>query len=88
VTAEALAHGKPVIATKCGGPEEFVRENCGILIEPRDNYALVDAINYMLDNSSNYNSQEIHEYAANKFSYDAVGKKFMKLYNNIIKQNE
>lgn len=30
VTAEALAYGKPVIATRCGGPEEFVNKIMGI----------------------------------------------------------
>jgi len=63
VTAEALAYGKPVIATRCGGPEEFVNSNCGILIEPRDNDALVKAMNYMLDNFSTYNPEDIREYA-------------------------
>ena len=85
VTAEALAHGKPVIATKCGGPEEFVLEKCGILIEPRDKNALVNAMNYMLDNFSSYNSQEICEYAKNKFGYDAVGKEFLRIYQKVIK---
>ncbi len=35
-TAEALVCGVPVIATRCGGPEDFVTEDCGILIEPRN----------------------------------------------------
>lgn len=85
VTAEALAHGKPVIATRCGGPEEFVREDCGILIEPRDKDALVNAMDYMLDNFSNYNSQEIREYAINRFSSDSVGEKFLSVYRKVIK---
>jgi glycosyltransferase involved in cell wall biosynthesis len=85
VTAEALSCGKPVIATKCGGPEEFVNEKCGILIEPKDEDALVIAIDYMLDNFSNYNSNGIREYAANKFGYDAVGKAFLQLYQKVIK---
>lgn len=85
VTAEALACGKPVIATKCGGPEEFVLENCGILIEPRDKDALMNAMDYMLDNFSSYNSQEIREYAKNKFSSDAVGEEFFRIYQKVIK---
>jgi glycosyltransferase involved in cell wall biosynthesis len=85
VTAEALAHGKPVIATRCGGPEEFVREDCGILIEPRDKDALVNAMDYMLDNFSNYNSQEIREYAINRFSSDSVGEEFLRVYQKVIK---
>ncbi len=85
VTAEALACGKPVIATKCGGPEEFVKDSCGILIEPRDMDALVKAMDYMLDNFSRYNSKEICEYAKNKFSSEAVGECFFRVYQKVIK---
>jgi glycosyltransferase involved in cell wall biosynthesis len=86
VTAEALSYGKPVIATRCGGPEEFVNDNCGILIEPRDKDGLVNAMGYMLDNYSSYNSKEIQEYAKNKFSSDAVGEEFSRLYQNVLKE--
>jgi glycosyltransferase involved in cell wall biosynthesis len=85
VTAEALTYGKPVIATRCGGPEEFVNDSCGILIEPRDKDALVKAIDYMLDNFSSYNSLEIRDYAKNKFSSDAVGEAFFRIYQAVIK---
>jgi glycosyltransferase involved in cell wall biosynthesis len=85
VTAEALAYGKPVIATKCGGPEEFVKDSCGILIEPRDEGGLVKAMDYMLDNFSRYNSKEIREYAKDKFSSDVVGEEFFRIYEKAIK---
>jgi len=85
VTAEALAYGKPVIATRCGGPEEFVNSNCGILIEPRDNNGLVNAMNYMLDNFSTYNPEDIREYAKNKFSSDVIGEALFSIYQKVLK---
>lgn len=88
VTAEALACGKPVIATRCGGPEEFVKDDCGILIEPRDTDALVKAIDYMLDNFSSYSSKEICEYAKSRFGFDSVGKEFFNLYMSAIDSSE
>jgi glycosyltransferase involved in cell wall biosynthesis len=37
---EALACGRPVVATRVGGPPEFVTDECGVLVDPLD----VDAI--------------------------------------------
>lgn len=44
VIVEALASGLPVIATKCGGPEEIVNSSNGVLTERNDPQALADAI--------------------------------------------
>lgn len=85
VTAEALACGKPVIATKCGGPEEFVNGICGVLIEPRNTAALVKSMDYMLDNYQTYRSIDICEYARGKFSADIIGKDLFDIYRRILK---
>ncbi len=82
VTAESLWHGVPVIATKCGGPEDFVTEDNGILIEPKNPKQLEDAIIYMLDNSDKYDRDKIKEYARNKFSYETIGEKTYNIYKN------
>lgn len=44
VLAEAMATGLPVIATRCGGPEEVVEEGTGRLVPPRDVPALAEAL--------------------------------------------
>jgi glycosyltransferase involved in cell wall biosynthesis len=49
VVAEAMAAGKPVIATAHGGPTEMVVEGkTGFLIPPNDPYALASAIKTLL----------------------------------------
>jgi glycosyltransferase involved in cell wall biosynthesis len=42
VVLEAMATGKPVIATRWGGPADYLDKSCGILVEPESYKALVD----------------------------------------------
>jgi glycosyltransferase involved in cell wall biosynthesis len=41
---EALACGRPVVATRIGGPPEFVPPEAGVLVDPLDVGALTDAL--------------------------------------------
>jgi glycosyltransferase involved in cell wall biosynthesis len=43
-TLEGMAAGRSVIATRVGGPPEFVTPGAGVLVEPEDENALVDAL--------------------------------------------
>jgi glycosyltransferase involved in cell wall biosynthesis len=44
VTLEAMASGRPVVATREGGPAEFVPDGAGVLVDPVDEEALVAAL--------------------------------------------
>lgn len=51
VLLEAMAAGKPVVATRCGGPEEIVAEGrTGLLVEPQNPSELAGAIEAVLSN--------------------------------------
>jgi len=41
---EGLARGRTVVATRIGGPPEFVEPDAGILVDPADEEALTDAL--------------------------------------------
>jgi len=84
VCAEALSSEIPVISTRCGGPEEYIDEDIGILIEPRNHDDLVNAMCYMLDNAINYDSRKMHKYIEDRFSYDAVGLEIYNIYKSVI----
>ena len=49
VLVEALALGKPLIASRRGGPVEIVSEDTGILFDPRDPLELVEAFERLLE---------------------------------------
>jgi glycosyltransferase involved in cell wall biosynthesis len=57
VVVEALACGRPVVATRVGGIPELVNEACGMLIPPRDAGELASALDRAL--SRRWDSGEI-----------------------------
>ncbi len=84
---EAMACGKPIVATNLPVLRELVNKEKGILVPPRDVNALVKAIDYMLDHYQNYSSERISEYIKRNFSYKVVGKKLDDIYREILKEN-
>ena len=87
VYIEALSVGVPVIATKCGGPEDFIDGNNGYLIRVDDYEQLVDALRYMYENAKNYNREKISQNIREKFSPIVVGKKLEQIYLNMLIKN-
>ncbi|HRO99266.1 MAG TPA: glycosyltransferase, partial [Flavobacteriales bacterium] len=84
VTGEALAQGRPVIATRCGGPTAFVNDSNGILIEPRDDAALARAMVQLTRDAARYEPATIRAGVNDRFSPDAVGRRFADIYARIL----
>ncbi|MBK8498887.1 MAG: glycosyltransferase [Flavobacteriales bacterium] len=83
VTGEALAQGKPVIATRCGGPEAFITEANGVLIAPRDIDALHDAMIQLTENAARYPAEAVRRSVGDRFSAEAVGHTFHTIYQRV-----
>jgi glycosyltransferase involved in cell wall biosynthesis len=73
VAAEALAAGVPVLTTRCGGPEEFVSDEVGMVIPPSDMEALLKALDWMLDHLERFPPERLANYAADRFAAKHVG---------------
>lgn len=86
VCIEAMALGIPVIATACGGPEEFVTEEVGILIKPSDMNALANAMMQMHKNYILYDNCKIAEYCSKKFAPNVISKKITDILNLTIQK--
>ncbi len=85
IAAEALLAGKPLICTKCGGIDDFVDNECGILIEPDNNLQLKNAIITMLQNARHYDSKKLKQKVSMRFNSDVVGKQLNEIYRSYIK---
>lgn len=81
---EALAMGLPVIATKCGGPQVFVNDKNGILIDVDDEDGLIKAMNYMYTNIDNYNGKNIALEIKEKFSAAEVANEIINVYQGVL----
>lgn len=84
VTGEALAQGRPVIATRCGGPTAFIHPDNGILVPPGDDEALTSAMLLLLRDAHRYDPATIRRSVSDRFSYEAVGRAFVERYQHVL----
>ncbi len=84
VTGEALAQGKPVIATRCGGPEAFITPTNGLLIPLRDDASLAEAMIRSNTTHGTYLPAAIRQSLASRFSPTAVGSAFLECYRSCL----
>jgi len=84
VLIEALACGKPVVATGTGGSNEIVTEEVGMLVPPSAVEALAQAIDFMLDHCQEYDSKEITRVAQDQYSYEAVANQLNQIYKKTV----
>lgn len=84
VIIEAMACGLPVIATKCGGPQEIITTETGLLIAPENELELADAIRHMSDNLMTFNRAGIKKYTGKKYGPETFLKNISLVYNDTI----
>jgi len=85
VVIEAMACGKPVIATSCG-QREIINEETGLLVPPKDSKALAEAIDYMLDHYRDYSPEKISRYVSKRFRPEVVGRWLHETYLEVIRK--
>jgi glycosyltransferase involved in cell wall biosynthesis len=84
VTGEALALGRPVIATRCGGPEAFITPTSGVLVPVADDIALSKAMIDMSVRHAHYPPDQVQASVAKGFSKEAVGSLLDAVYKAVI----
>lgn len=84
VAAESLAAGRPVVSTRCGGPESFVDESVGLLVPNDDCKAMADGIELMARIYPSYRPSALHAHARARFAPDVVLDQILSLYEAAI----
>ncbi len=80
VFAEAIACGKPVIGTRCGGPEEIINETNGLLIPGEDPKALTNALLFLMKHYNRFDTDSIRTDFMRRFSSKVITDQIMKIY--------
>jgi glycosyltransferase involved in cell wall biosynthesis len=84
VTGEGLAMGKPVIATRCGGPDAFITAENGILVPVDDSPSLIAAMSQVVLHAAQYQPERIRATVQTRSSAAAVGHDFHTLFQGIL----
>lgn len=84
VFVEALACGKPIIATASGGPDDIVNEDNGYLVPVEDVGKTAEAMNNVIDDYRRFDPQVIRKDCIDRFSEQAVVSRLSDLYENMI----
>ena len=84
VLVEALACGTPVVATRCGGPEDVVHDGVGRLVAPDDPHSLASAILEVLSHRDRFEPARLRAYALENFSWDHVAERTVDVYNDVL----
>lgn len=88
VYIEALSSGVPVIATRCGGPEDFVSEKNGMLVDCNNKEQTLAAILKMCDCYESYDAQSISDDIKRRFSPDTIASQLEQHYQFILEKNQ
>lgn len=88
VFIEAMAEGLPVIGTVCGGPEQFVSDQCGILVPVDDTAALAKAMETMVAEYDKYEPAFIKEYTRSRFSSDTIMNQLICIFEKVIEEKQ
>lgn len=82
--AEALSVGRPVVTTRCGGPEAFVDASCGALVPVADASALMDGIVATWKRIEDFDPYALHRRIDERFGPAAFRRRMLALYRDVL----
>lgn len=83
VLVEALMSGKPVIATRSGGPQSIVEADNGVLVDMGDVAGLAGAMSQLAAQPGRFDAAAIRNGAVRRFSRAAVATQLVAVYEAV-----
>jgi teichuronic acid biosynthesis glycosyltransferase TuaC len=83
VAAEALACGTPLVLTRCGGPEEFVTPDDGVIVREDDPAALAEGIIRARERRETFDPEGLRSRIVNRFGRAAWCRQAMATYKRV-----
>lgn len=85
VILEAMAFGKPIIASSVGAIPEMLSDDCGIAIKPRNSNCIISALDELLNNKDLQNKlgHNAQKKVKENYSLDIVSKEYKKIWSSL-----
>ncbi|MGB4028011.1 MAG: glycosyltransferase family 4 protein [Acetomicrobium sp.] len=86
VLIEAMATGLPVIATACGGPEEIIKPDTGLLVEPGNVVEMSKALKNVYEHRFELRKKElaVRNYIVDYYSDKVIAKRLLEYYDQVL----
>jgi len=84
VFIEAMSTGLRVVGTRCGGPEEFICDEVGSLVEPEDVEGLAHVMEREIALIGYYDARLVRRYVVEKYGRREVASKLYEIYEEIV----
>lgn len=80
--AESIASGRPVLSTRCGGPEEFINEKNGIFFTGSDHFAKAEKVKEMIRkmNENFFPANALSGEFGQLYGADTVAKQYLSVF--------
>ena len=80
-----FACGLPLVATRCGGPNNLVEQGTGLLVEVDDAEDLARGVEEVLKTYAHYDRRAIRRRAREKYDYRQVAARIYGVYKTVLK---